>query len=275
VTDKTEQPLSATTFEPAPASNEAGGPPPEGEQSRAIYIGLGAGVVLLGFVFFVLPALVSTDPTGTNPTVDASAEPAASTASALPKAATQSSEGRSPFADAQESALRRDAQEVLQALLSLQESLDERGAARWGEPTYSDALARAAAGDAAYRERDFIAATAEYQRALDQLQGLEQTLPELIDALRSELIAAIESGEVLPAQARFAALAEMAPTDIRLIALEDRLLALPALIAALESASDAETAGDLNAAVAAARTATAPTLTTSERRRDSLNSVPN
>ena len=140
MTDKTEQPLSATTFEPAPASNEAGGPPPEGEQSRAIYIGLGVGVVLLGFVFFVLPALVSTDQTGTNPTVDASTDAAASTelaAGTPPKAATQSGEGRSPFADAQESALRRDAQEVLQALLSLQESLDERGAARWGEPTYS------------------------------------------------------------------------------------------------------------------------------------------
>ena len=262
MTDKTEQPLSATTFEPAPASSEAGGPPPEGAQSHAIYIGLGVGVVLLGFVFFVLPALVSTDPTGTNPAVDASAgaatstEVAASTAGTLPKAATQGTEGRSPFADAQESALRRDAQEVLQALLSLQESLDERGATRWGEPAYSDALARAAAGDAAYRERDFVAATAEYQRALDQLQGLEQTLPERIDALHSELIAAIESGEVLAAQARFAALAEMAPTDIRLIALEDRLLALPAVIAALESAGDAETAGDLSAAVAAARTAT-------------------
>ena len=54
MTDKTEQPLSATTFEPAPASNEAGGPPPEGEQSRAIYVGLGVGGVLLGFVFFVV-----------------------------------------------------------------------------------------------------------------------------------------------------------------------------------------------------------------------------
>ena len=85
-------------------------------------------------VFFVLPALVSTDPTGTNPDghagAAASTEVAASTAGTLPKAATQGTEGRSPFADAQESALRRDAQEVLQALLSLQESLDERGATR-------------------------------------------------------------------------------------------------------------------------------------------------
>ena len=91
---------------------------------------------------------------------------------------------------------------------------------------------------------------------------MEQTLPERIDALHSELIAAIESGEVLAAQARFAALAEMAPTDIRLIALEDRLLALPAVIAALESAGDAETAGDLSAQLPQHAPQPAPTLTT-------------
>jgi hypothetical protein len=67
----------------------------------------------------------------------------------------------------------RDAQEVLQSLLTLQESLAERGAARWGEPTYSEALGRAASGRYRYRERDFTEATAEYQLALDQLLELE------------------------------------------------------------------------------------------------------
>ena len=258
MTDKTEQPLSATTFEPAPASNEAGGPPPEGEQSRAIYIGLGVGVVLLGFVF--LCCLRWYQPTRPAPTPRWTLLPnaAASTASAgtrrrLPHKAARAAaplptHRRAPCGGTHRRCYKHCCRYKNHWM---------NGAPRDGvNPTYSDALARAAAGDAAYRERDFVAATAEHQRALDQLQGLEQTLPERIDALHSELIAAIESGEVLAAQARFAALAEMAPTDIRLIALEDRLLALPAVIAALESASDAETAGDLSAAVAAARTAT-------------------
>ena len=51
---------------------------PEGEQSRAIYIGLGVGVVLLGFVFCAACAGINR-PTGTNPTVDASTDAAAST----------------------------------------------------------------------------------------------------------------------------------------------------------------------------------------------------
>jgi hypothetical protein len=37
----------------------------------------------------------------------------------------------------------------------------------------------------------------------------------------------------------------MAPADIRLIALEDRLAALPAVIAALDTAADREASGNL------------------------------
>jgi hypothetical protein len=63
-------------------------------------------------------------------------------------------------------------------------------------------------------------------------------------------------GDVPAAQARFSNLAEMTPADIRLIALEDRLTALPEVITALASATQAEGAGNLDAAVDAASTAT-------------------
>ena len=54
--------FSATTFEPhRPPMRVA---PPEGEQSL-LHIGLGAGVVPLGFVFVLLVGI--NDPTGTNP----------------------------------------------------------------------------------------------------------------------------------------------------------------------------------------------------------------
>ena len=132
----------------------------------------------------------------------------------------------------------------MQALLSLQESLAERGAARWGEPLYSEALNRAAAGDTAYRERGFKLATAEYQAAFDQLSAIEASLPERIDSLHAALTAVIEAGDVPAAQARFNDLAETAPADIRLIALRERLIALPAVISALESATQAEEAGN-------------------------------
>ena len=258
MTEDKAQPLSATTFEPAPVITESDKTATRGDASRTVIVGGAIGVGLLLFVFFILPEMVSpdaVDPAGSamtsNPVSNASADMRSTTG-----AGAVTGEGRSPFAEAQESALRREAQEILQALLSLQESLAERGAARWGEPVYSEALNRAAAGDTAYRERDFELATSEYQAALDQLSALETGLPERIESLHGTLIAAIEAGDVPAAQARFNDVAEMAPADIRLIALEDRLIALPEVIAALESATQAELAGNLDTAVEAASTAT-------------------
>ena len=102
----------------------------------------------------------------------------------------------------------------------------------------------------------FAVILASYQLALDQLLALEASLPERVEALYDTLVSAIESGDVLAAQARFSELAEMAPADIRLITLEDRLAALPAVIAALDTAAERETSGNLDAAVEAATDAT-------------------
>ena len=136
-----------------------------------VVIALAAAAVLLIFVFFILPQLVTPDEVAPSVT---DTEQAASSGNIVASGSVANDTGneRSPFAEAQESALRRDAQEVLQLLLTLQESLAERGAAIWGEPAYVEALDHAAAGDTAYRERDFTGATAEYQLALDQLLAL-------------------------------------------------------------------------------------------------------
>ena len=256
MTDHKEQPLSATTFEPATTQPESVAATSGGESSRAIIIGLAAAVVLLVFVFFVLPQLVTSDGEVAMPSPEQSTATASGNASLPAGTASEAGNGRSPFAEAQESALRREAQEALQSLLTLQESLAERGAPNWGEPDYSKALEAAATGDTAYRERDFAAATADYQRALDQLLVLEASLPERIEALHETLTGAIEAGDVVSAQARFSELSEMAPADIRLISLEDRITALPAVIAALARAAEAEATDDLTAAVEAAGNAT-------------------
>lgn len=255
MTEYKEQPLSATTFEPAPTTTESADSGAEGRQPRLVVIALAAAAVLLVFVFFVLPQLVTPDDVAPNLT-DPEQTASSGSVTAPGSVANNTGNERSPFAEAQESALRRDAQEVLQPLLTLQESLAERGAAKWGEPTYAEALGHAAAGDTAYRERDFTAAIAEYQLALDQLLEIEASLPERSEALHDTLVTAIENGDVLAAQARFSELAEMAPADTRLIALEDRIAALPAVIAALDSAAEREASGDLTGSVKAAGAAT-------------------
>ena len=257
MTDHKDQPLSATAFEPAPtATATIAAEETPGGQPRWVMIGLALSIVLLLFVFIVLPRLVTpSDPSVPSLTTNGAAtEPTRSTSA--PAVDAETGNGRSPFAEAQEGALRREAQEVLQALLTLQESLAERGAPTWGEPVYSQALAAAGKGDAAYRERDFSTATRDYQDALDQLLALEASLPERIEGLYATAVNEIERGELLNAQARFNALQQMAPDDSRLVSLEARIAALPEVIAALASAVEAETAGDLSAAVAAAKEAT-------------------
>lgn len=256
MTDHKDQPLSVTSFEPAPTTTELVGAVRQRVRPRSLTVGIVVAAVLVVFVFFFLPHLVTSDESGPTPTANQTV-PANSAEIGLSSNATIGTDsGRSPFAEAQEGAERRKADNVFKPLLSVQERLAERGAANWGEPTYGEALGHAAAGDTAYRERDFTVATAEYQLALDQLLELEGSLPKRIEALYDTLVTAIENGDVLAAQARFNELAEMAPADIRLITLEGRLAALPALLAALDTAAQREAAGDLGAAVEAATDAT-------------------
>jgi tetratricopeptide (TPR) repeat protein len=259
VNEHKEQPLSATTFEPA--SNTASSVAVEEAKAarRPAVIGLGLASFLLLFVFFGLPSLIATDdPTQSGAIADNNSGTAESsvfqntTAGASPDVG----EGRSPFAEAQESALRREAQEILQALLGKQRSLEALGAARWAETTYRDALDLAALGDTAYRERDFEQAIASYRAGVEQLEALEQSLPGRIDALLATLTLAIEAGDLLVAQARLNQLVEMAPADSRLVDLSERVDALPQVIGSLEAAALAETEGDYAAAVADAGVAT-------------------
>ena len=94
-----------------------------------VVIALAAATVLLIFVFFILPKLVTPDEVTPYLTDTEQAAPSGNIV-ASGSIANDTSNERSPFAEALESALRRDAQEVLQSLLTLQESLAERGAAK-------------------------------------------------------------------------------------------------------------------------------------------------
>ena len=254
-----EQPLSATTFEPASITASSVAVEETKAVRRPAVIGLGLAGFLLLFVFFILPSLIATDdPTQPGAITDSNSGTveSASFQNTAAGASPDVGEGRSPFAEAQESALRREAQEILQALLGKQRSLEALGAARWAETTYRDALDLAALGDTAYRERDFEQAIASYQAGVAQLEALEQSLPERIDALHATLIEAVEGGNLLTAQARLSEFVEMAPADSRLVGLSERVSALPQVISSLEAAALAEAEGDYAAAVVNAEVAT-------------------
>ncbi|MEC8112809.1 MAG: hypothetical protein VX121_08645, partial [Pseudomonadota bacterium] len=96
MTDHKEQPLSATTFEPAPAKTASVDSASEGGQPRAVVIALAAAVVLLIFVFFVLPRLVTSDDVAPSLT---DTEQAASSGNIIASGSVASDTGneRSPF----------------------------------------------------------------------------------------------------------------------------------------------------------------------------------
>ena len=86
-------------------------------------------------------------------------------------AAQENASERSPFAEAQLAKVRRSAQEVLQSLLETQSRLESRGVDHWAADDFLAASAVALEGDALYRAKDFEAAEALYQQALDSLIG--------------------------------------------------------------------------------------------------------
>ena len=108
MTNHKEQPLSATTFEPAPATTESVDSGLEGGQPRLVAIALAAATVLLIFVFFVLPQLVTPDDVAPSLTDTERAAPSGNIVAPVSVANDPGNE-RSPFAEAQESALRRNA----------------------------------------------------------------------------------------------------------------------------------------------------------------------
>lgn len=76
-------------------------------------------------------------------------------------------------------AQRARADEVLGDVLVLQERLRSIGIERWGGDDWQEAGRLAAAGDAAYRERDFVAALSSHRQALDRMRLLESRAPEV------------------------------------------------------------------------------------------------
>lgn len=257
--DARDQPLSPIAFTPAAELPTEAESPPVPRLKGWLPAGI-AAIVLLWVVVVFLPDWVAEQQTGqssgaivndprTTP-VDGVSQPQSQVQ------ATTNSEGRSPFADAQLAKRRREAQDLLQPLLELQEYLVERGVERWATTAYQNALAQAESGDTAYREQRFADAAADYRSATVALEALAAELPERIDALKQTLLDSLESLRSDAAENALAELRTMAPDDAQLDALDERVAALPAVITALQRAGELATL-DIEQAVTAAEQAVA------------------
>jgi hypothetical protein len=256
MSDSQEQPLKAAAFSPQVASPEglaeAGHGRPKWLIPAAIALFIAAIVV-----FVLLPSVISTD----NPATPVLTESATLSGTPTQAGGTVSGdnpgEERSPFAEAQQQKLRKLAQDALQVVLEAQEALQEFSVERWAPEAYAAALAVAAEGDKAYRDRQFVEAAAAYQEAAAGLATLEDSISRRAQEARLKALSAIEAGDASAAKKQYELLTLLEPGDSELPGLLERTAKIPEVAAALETAAESAVKGDMGAAVKAALTAKA------------------
>lgn len=203
-------------------------------------------VVLAIAVVFWLPSALKTVSTDNEPrqartedSGDAMATPA------RPGTAARDSEAGTPFADAEAARLRSEAQEILNTLLDLRDSLTRRGAEIWAGPELQAVLVAANDGDELYRQREFNAAIGRYQSAVELAQAIEERIPQELEERLAAAEAALQAGDGDSADDALSVIDQLEPDLVQADQLRQRLQALPEVLAQLAKAAKAETENDL------------------------------
>ena len=244
-----QDPITPTRFdapEPAaPADAQAAAAAAPVERPTWVVPGLAALAVLAVLVVFVLPSLVAPPEPGT---IDVAEQASGSSTSGQvnkPTADAEAPEEASPWQDAQAAKLRKEAQDVLQALLEIQFELEERGVDQWAAEAFAAATALAQQGDAQYKEREFVAAKESYEQALAGLEALQLALPDAVDSEIARATEALEQVDAGTLAEALALLDVMEPENAALPGLREREGKLPQMATLLEDAALAEAEGDL------------------------------
>ncbi|QFU74544.1 hypothetical protein EY643_02135 [Halioglobus maricola] len=249
--------LKPTPFDVAPAPETAAVSAPEPSRGTPQWIlpALGGLLLLAVVVVFWLPSLVS-PPEQTAETADSVAGSGTADTAAKPGAQPDNNPS-SPWSDAQDAKLRKGAQDVLAQLLDIQFTLEERNVALWASEPFAAANATALEGDELYRQREYEQATEQYQRGLEQLMAISDSMPQRVDELLQQTRDALQEGtpDQVAEALELAALIE--PENAALPDLQRRAANYPALLEQLAAAEAAEAAGDLATAKETLAAATA------------------
>jgi hypothetical protein len=207
-----------------------------------VWAGMGVLVLLALFVIFVLPGIVEDYELPLERRVEESL------AVAPVPTAQRTEPGVSPFLEAQRARERKEAQDVLAELLSVQSELDELQVTRWAQTDYDAALALALQGDESYRVQEFGSARDDYQQALAQLTETKTSVPTVLEQMLISGEQALIAREADEAIAAFELAVVLEDSLVDLVDGESnkeaqigltRALALEELIALLDSAERA------------------------------------
>ncbi|MFN2287779.1 MAG: hypothetical protein ABR578_05555, partial [Chromatocurvus sp.] len=205
-------------------------------------------LVVLAVVFWLPTALQPSDnaPDNGRAIADKTADTTTGNAApALPGAPPRNAEAGSPFAEAEAARLRAQAQEILEPLLDLRDSLAGRGAAEWATEALAGVNAAAGAGDELYRKREFKEAIDRYRAALKQAQAIEARIPDELESRLGATEDALQAGDIDAAAAELALVTKLEPGLEKADRLRERLDALPEVLARLAEAAAAEKNDDL------------------------------
>ncbi|HBJ89995.1 MAG TPA: hypothetical protein DDZ21_08500, partial [Gammaproteobacteria bacterium] len=167
-----------SALEPTDASIYAKQVAPRQRQkpSTAMWLGLGALVILALAVVFVLPSVVTEYELPLERRVEEVTQSATAVSQVTETAV-------SPFEEAQRSIQRKQSQDVLAELLELQGQLDLLEVEAWGQEDYEAALSTASIGDEYYRTQEFDLATESYSNGSNALAKLIESVPNVLAQL--------------------------------------------------------------------------------------------
>ncbi|UTA46647.1 tetratricopeptide repeat protein [Simiduia sp. 21SJ11W-1] len=170
------------------------------QQSRLQYAAIGILIALMLFVIFILPNFVG-------PVAIDEADITA------PAPSTKAAPAESPFADAQLARERKQAQEILNKVLQLQDQLEGQQVEQWGAKPYQDALDTAAKADEYYRQREFTIAQENYRATLSQLQALKAQASEALKEQLATGQSALDEKDATTATHAFSLALAIAPNN--------------------------------------------------------------
>ncbi len=178
------------------AGNAATGPSAPAGIPMLVWVAFGVLLLLALAVIFVLPRLVTEYELPF--TRRAEVDPAI-----IVQTANVPLNAVSPFDEAQRARERKEAQDVLASLLTLQAELNEVGVEVWAEEAYQSAVEFARLGDEGYRSQQFALATENYQQAEQIFSDLSASMPAVFNRYLEEGELALQQGSADAAEQSF------------------------------------------------------------------------
>jgi tetratricopeptide (TPR) repeat protein len=158
-------------------------------------------------------------------------------ATQLAQAVVKANSETAPWDESRDQQARTDSQDILSQLLSAKKDLEAKKVLTWGESGYQSALAKAAIGDELYKVKDFQNAIASYQAALDEMQSLEDLIPDVLATLVAEGNLAIDRGKTDLAREKFKAAINLDRNNIPALTGIDRAGTLDQVLAIMRQAA--------------------------------------